>query len=513
MRNLYPLLINIFYLATQPRFLTKAALFGVLATLLLYNGIVTAVDPEDSIGNTTESNGIVALEMRIEPAAVQAGDEVTLEIIATNRGAQANLISLRSILPSNVNYDTTQIPASTSFNYQQRQFTWQPVVPAGQTRRFTLPMTVTVADLTEPIQKVEANVQNGGIFERLSAEFWVGIPPTASIIAPDTIPIGRSIQLYADIQGPGPFAQEWRTTDGRTLRAANPEISFATAGEHTIELSVENPVGKTTARKTILVTPEPVADFSLDDLTPGIDQTIEFLSLSGGATPMQYRWDFGDGTTSTDRNPTHQYPEIGTYEVTLTVENAFGIEESTIAVKVGEPPSANMVLPSRAKVGERLLGKAFGDATVTQFEWEMGNGQRASGGDLDYMYTQSGTYTVALIARNPFGVTQLEQQVEVEAGILSTFLPIISNLFTSPTAATEAEVEQFANFTPIDLERDVAPLDSSQERKHSRCRPCPSPISTYMRKRYQGSSRLAGLEVPLKICDSAFRTLHHTRSS
>ena len=46
--------------------------------------------------------------------------------------------------------------------------------------------------------------------------------------------------------------------------------------------------------------------------------TIKFINNSskGGAVT----WDFGDGTTSTDQNPTHKYAQAGLYNVTLTVE-------------------------------------------------------------------------------------------------------------------------------------------------------------------------------------------------
>ncbi len=46
--------------------------------------------------------------------------------------------------------------------------------------------------------------------------------------------------------------------------------------------------------------------------------TFEFIDVSPGAT--SWSWNFGDGNTSTDQNPTHTYAEIGAYEVTLTIE-------------------------------------------------------------------------------------------------------------------------------------------------------------------------------------------------
>ena len=55
------------------------------------------------------------------------------------------------------------------------------------------------------------------------------------------------------------------------------------------------------------------------------DNTIEFTgSASEGTSPYEYEWDFGDGSSSTDQNPTHSYSEDGTYAVSLMVYDADG---------------------------------------------------------------------------------------------------------------------------------------------------------------------------------------------
>lgn len=51
---------------------------------------------------------------------------------------------------------------------------------------------------------------------------------------------------------------------------------------------------------------------------------------------VQYLWDFGDGKTSTERNPIHEYQSPGTYTVKLTVtleDNNTYSETTTVTVK------------------------------------------------------------------------------------------------------------------------------------------------------------------------------------
>ena len=67
--------------------------------------------------------------------------------------------------------------------------------------------------------------------------------------------------------------------------------------------------------------------------TPAGGRRVAFsLGSSGG---VSYRWEFGDGGTSTAATPTHNYGVPGTYDVTLTVTYADGEQASkTIAVTV-----------------------------------------------------------------------------------------------------------------------------------------------------------------------------------
>ncbi len=58
------------------------------------------------------------------------------------------------------------------------------------------------------------------------------------------------------------------------------------------------------------------------------------LSDRGAEDPPTYAWDFGDGATSTEVNPTHTYEEPGTYEATLTVTDAAGTTTDTVTVNV-----------------------------------------------------------------------------------------------------------------------------------------------------------------------------------
>jgi len=72
----------------------------------------------------------------------------------------------------------------------------------------------------------------------------------------------------------------------------------------------------------------PVADFSASPLSGKYPLTVQFTDLSTN-TPTSWLWDFGDGSTSTEQNPIHQYTSEGSFTVSLTATNAGGSDTKT----------------------------------------------------------------------------------------------------------------------------------------------------------------------------------------
>jgi len=77
----------------------------------------------------------------------------------------------------------------------------------------------------------------------------------------------------------------------------------------------------------------PTAAFTASTPNPAANAVVQFNDASGGS-PTAWSWDFGDGTTSTQRNPTHVYSSPGTFTTRLTVTNAAGPSSSTMGVTV-----------------------------------------------------------------------------------------------------------------------------------------------------------------------------------
>jgi hypothetical protein len=89
------------------------------------------------------------------------------------------------------------------------------------------------------------------------------------------------------------------------------------AGTQTLTYSLTQSGCTGSASTTITVTPSPTAEFTVGTTDLFVNEPIDFVNASSGGN---YTWDFGDGGTSEEENPSHTYTALGTYTVTLTVE-------------------------------------------------------------------------------------------------------------------------------------------------------------------------------------------------
>ncbi len=66
------------------------------------------------------------------------------------------------------------------------------------------------------------------------------------------------------------------------------------------------------------------ADFSIETNDGTVDEKATLIITNNSVNAVSYEWDFGNGQTSTEANPSHSYTIHGNYDVTLKVTDAFG---------------------------------------------------------------------------------------------------------------------------------------------------------------------------------------------
>lgn len=141
----------------------------------------------------------------------------------------------------------------------------------------------------------------------------------------------------------------WDFKDGSTSTSSNPSHSFSKSGTYEVELSVTDEEGITdTETATIEVSetenkaPEAIASGSPLTGDAPLDVQFEASDSKDDNEITGYFWDFNDGSTTTDKNPSHTFSEPGEYEVELSVKDAEGLTHATtIKVTVNQRPTDN----------------------------------------------------------------------------------------------------------------------------------------------------------------------------
>ncbi|MBD3855520.1 MAG: PKD domain-containing protein [Acidobacteria bacterium] len=93
---------------------------------------------------------------------------------------------------------------------------------------------------------------------------------------------------------------------------------------------------------------QPTAGFSFTPAAPQPGDEVRFSDESTGE-PTIWMWDFGDGQTSDQQNPTHTYTTSGSKTVTLVVSNSVGSDSTVKEVRISAPPRrpSRRVAPNR----------------------------------------------------------------------------------------------------------------------------------------------------------------------
>jgi PKD repeat protein len=150
--------------------------------------------------------------------------------------------------------------------------------------------------------------------------------------------IEPSIVVFSDesLSHDGIIAWLWNFADGHTSNLSSPSHIFSQEGNFTINLTVYETDGDTnTFHQMIRIhDTDPAADFIATPRIGALPLIVNFSESSSSYDGIQsWRWDFGDGSTSTEQRPVHEYLQNGEFTVVLTILEPDG-DEST-EVKTG----------------------------------------------------------------------------------------------------------------------------------------------------------------------------------
>ena len=205
--------------------------------------------------------------------------------------------------------------------------------------------------------------------------------------------------------GDGAYRYLWSFGDGRISSAANPRVQFLSGGTFDVRLQVWSGDETVTAGPIDVRLDSDVRLSCAADPAEAIaPASVSFRAApSGGTGVYTYRWDFGDGTSSTDRAPFHTYASPGSYREVLTVSSggASAICANVVTVYGDFRLQSCKATPKGSRTVQFHATPSFCLFDDCTYEWDFGGTGSGLGVRTArplFTYDASGTYVATLNA-------------------------------------------------------------------------------------------------------------------
>ncbi|RMG92741.1 MAG: PKD domain-containing protein, partial [Chloroflexi bacterium] len=200
---------------------------------------------------------------------------------------------------------------------------------------------------------------------------------------------------------------KWYFGDGDSSSLQNPSHFYDQPGSYDVTLTVtdDNGCSHTLTKNNFVQPTYPAPDFTANQESCS-GAPVTFTNLTTGVG-LSFLWDFGDGNTSTDPNPVHQYAQPGVYTVTLTATDINGCDSTIVKpdyITISDPV-ANFTATPTFSPCPPLLAQFHDSSTsdVVSWLWDFGDGFTSTDSMPSHLYVEPGTFTVTLIVTSRWG--------------------------------------------------------------------------------------------------------------
>jgi PKD repeat protein len=222
--------------------------------------------------------------------------------------------------------------------------------------------------------------------------------PEFSYTPNDTACINRQVQ-FEDNSKNTPTTYKWAFQGGTpaTSTLANPKVIFKTAGSYAVTLTVTNSFGSNSLVKKINVisTPTPLFSYKVNNFK------VDFTNNT--VEPATWLWKFGNGKTSTDKNPSQTYANNGSFNVQLTATNTCGTRTVSKLVPVFvNTPAATFKIDVPKGCAPFTVKTNNLSTNAQTYLWKLDGSTTPTSSDKNpnITYNKSGIYDITLIAYN-----------------------------------------------------------------------------------------------------------------
>jgi DNA-binding beta-propeller fold protein YncE/PKD repeat protein len=256
-----------------------------------------------------------------------------------------------------------------------------------------------------------------------SATTVLSVSPSLQVeIVQDSLPqgevdLGNETNFSASVAGgSATYNYSWQFGDSSIGWGKNVEHTYATTGVYLVTLTiVDSGGGVSSATSSITVVPRPSATVvATPSNVTDVNQSIGFnAAVSGGTTPGNASWSFGDGTSATGTSVEHRYSTSGVYFARFHYRDASGVNVSQFISVVVNP-----ALSATLAVATTPANTAVTTGTLLQFTtsisggtepytvvWGFDDGSYGYGVSSQHAFATAGTYTVTLFVEDAVGAS------------------------------------------------------------------------------------------------------------
>jgi gliding motility-associated-like protein/uncharacterized repeat protein (TIGR01451 family) len=192
----------------------------------------------------------------------------------------------------------------------------------------------------------------------------------------------------------------WTFGDNTSSAAKDPAHYYGTAGTYNVKLRVTSAFScSDSISRSLSVFPLPAVSFNHTDVCLGDSNVFTDQSNISAGSLSSWKWSFGDGNTSAQRNPKHKYSTPGTYQVKLVVTSSNSCRDSVIKNVVVHPnPVSSFTFNTHCRGDSAYLmnGSSISSGSITGYFWTFGDGDTSTKENAGHLYDSSGTYGVKL---------------------------------------------------------------------------------------------------------------------
>jgi gliding motility-associated-like protein len=269
---------------------------------------------------------------------------------------------------------------------------------------------------------------------------------SSAINAPDTACANAPV-IFTNISTPPADSSGWKFGDGTENTGNSVTKTYTAAGTYVVKLTNIFSGCLDTVSKKIVILDTPRVDFSsADTVNCKFPHQVRFTDRSTGAT--SWKWDFGDGNSSVQQNPTYTYNSLGKFPVTLTITNRNGcVSRATKKdfIKIVPPSLKFLNLPDSGCAPVTVTPQVQFDVVdgITSYFWNFGDGFTTVQQNPTRTYNTTGTYTVSLAITTGGGCLQtLSLPAAVKVGSRPT-----ANFTGAPTNLCAGEPVSFLDLS------------------------------------------------------------------